>query len=535
MNKQLIAVATLLATNPAIGSAELVTIVEDINPVGITASSEFSPAQTVNNLINGSGLSGDRHDDHASAETMWHTFENPTATAPATGLPPYPAWIRFDFSEPKKFDEISIWNHNQTGLTDRGFRQTVIYGCSDGSNWRRLASIDLEQGGSAAQSVAVSTDTPLTGLILAAVSNHGGAYYGLSEVRFSSNRQVTLDEAPFPTGITCQPTRIYRHRPDGHAGREITVRFHGARLYGQGEIDVAVAGYPPETVKFSTDPRGVAERSVLLPPDASVDREAQVSLSVRSGKREIHSSLVVPAQRQWKIYIIPHSHVDIGYTNTQDNCEFIHTRNILEAIKLARETAHFPPESRFLWDTEVSWPAERLLANGTQEEKEAMLDAIREGIIHVGASYVNDNTSVTADEEFAALFGPTKEIEKLTGRQFKTMMQVDVPGMSWGTVQAAARHDIPYVFLFNNGSTRVGLSMELSFRPFWWIGPDGQSKVLCIQAGSYEPCALIKGKYVWPSMMGQTDRSKLPAVVRTENPRENFIDAYLWGARLPAL
>ena len=460
-------------------------------------------------------------------------FENPTATAPATGLPPYPAWIRFDFSEPKKFDEISIWNHNQTGLTDRGFRQAVIYGCSDGSKWRRLASIDLEQGGSAAQSVAVSTDTPLTGLILAAVSNHGGAYYGLSEVRFSSNRQVTLDEAPFPTGITCRPTRIYRHRPDGHAGREITVRFHGARLYGQGEIDVAVAGYPPETVEFSTDPRGVAETSVLLPPDASVDREAQVSLSVRSGKREIRNSLVVPAQRQWKIYIIPHSHVDIGYTNTQDNCEFIHTRNILEAIKLARETAHFPPESRFLWDTEVSWPAERLLANGTDEEKEAMLDAIREGIIHVGASYVNDNTSVTADEEFAALFGPTKEIEKLTGRQFKTMMQVDVPGMSWGTVQAAARHGIPYVFLFNNGSTRVGLSMELSFRPFWWIGPDGQSKVLCIQAGSYEPCALIKGKYVWPSMMGQTDRSKLPAVVRTENPRENFIDAYLWGAGLP--
>ncbi len=146
---------------------------------------------------------------------------------------------------------------------------------------------------------------------------------------------------------------------------------------------------------------------------------------------------------------------------------------------------------------------------------------------------MNDNTSVTAEEEFTALFGPTKEIEKLTGRPFKTMMQADVPGMSWGTVQAAARHGIPYVFLFNNGFTRVGLSMELSFHPFWWIGPDGQSKVLCIQAGSYKPCALIKGKYVWPSMMGQTDRSKLSAVVRTEHSRENFIDAYLWGTGLP--
>lgn len=345
--------------------------------------------------------------------------------------------------------------------------------------------------------------------------------------------QPVIDAAPFPAAITCRPTRIYRHRPDGHAGREIIVQFAGGRLHGEGEAVVAVAGYAPETVRILANPEGVAQTSVLLPPGASVDREAQVSISVRSGQREIRRSLMVPAQRQWKIYIIPHSHVDIGYTNTQDNCEFIHSRNILEAIKLARETAHFPPESRFRWDTEVCWPAERLLANGTDEEKQAMLDAIKAGVIHVGASYVNDNTSVSADEEFAALFGPTQEIEKLTGRKFKTMMQVDVPGMSWGAVQAAARHGIRYVFLFNNGSTRVGRSMEVSFRPFWWIGPDGQSRVLCIQAGSYEPCALIKGKHVWPGMMGQTDRGKLPAVVRTADPRENFIDAYLWGTELP--
>ena len=155
-------------------------------------------------------------------------------------------------------------------------------------------------------------------------------------------------------------------------------------------------------------------------------------------------------------------------------------------------------------------------------------DAVRQGIIHIGASYINDNTSVSADEEFAAFFGPTKRIEKLTGIKFDTIMQVDIPGMSWGVVPAAARHGIPYVFIFNNGCDRVGLSMELSHRPFWWIGPDGKSKVLCLQPGSYGPCAEIKGKYYWPMMMGQTDRTKLPAVVKTNNPREHFIDDYLW-------
>ena len=153
---------------------------------------------------------------------------------------------------------------------------------------------------------------------------------------------------------------------------------------------------------------------------------------------------------------------------------------------------------------------------------------MRQGIIHIGASYINDNTSVSADEEFAAFFGPTKRIEKLTGVKFDTVMQVDIPGMSWGVVPAAALHGIPYALLFNNGGDRVGLSMELSHRPFWWVGQDGKSKVLCLQPGSYAPCAQIKGKFYWPARMGETDRAKLSGVVKSANPRANFIDDYLW-------
>ena len=335
-------------------------------------------------------------------------------------------------------------------------------------------------------------------------------------------REVASKDSPFPTEMKCKVEAFYGHRTDGKAGRAITLAFTDAKLYG--DVSVEASG---ETTRFD-NLSGTSQLKCLLPPGLGITCECTVRIAVRQGQKSLERSVTVPPSRQWTVYLLTHSHVDIGYTTTQDNVEFIHRQNILEAIKLAKATENYPAAARFRWDTEVAWPAERLLANGTEEEKKALIEAVRQGIIHIGASYINDNTSVSADEEFAAFFGPTKQIEKLTGVKFDTVMQVDIPGMSWGFIPAAARHGIPYALLFNNGSDRVGLSMELSHRPFWWVGQDGKSKVLCLQPGSYAPCAQIKGKFYWPARMGQTDRAKLSSVVKSANPRVNFIDDYLW-------
>ncbi len=76
--------------------------------------------------------------------------------------------------------------------------------------------------------------------------------------------------------------------------------------------------------------------------------------------------------------------------------------------------------------------------------------------------------------------------------------------------------------------------MELSFKPFWWLGPDGKSKILFLQPGSYVPGAKFKGFAYWPLMAGQTDTSKLLRIIKTDHPRENFIDSYL-AEKLPEL
>ncbi|WP_316834197.1 glycoside hydrolase family 38 C-terminal domain-containing protein [Pedobacter nutrimenti] len=362
---------------------------------------------------------------------------------------------------------------------------------------------------------------------IAAESNWGGDVYGLSEVEFSSSPELKDAALPHPLDISCASTNVYRYCKDGKPGREVILTFLGSNLYQSSAIEATVDGRT-ETTLLPFNKYGYETAKVLLPSEVGVEKEIQVFIKLISGNKVIRKSFMLPKQRQWTVYIYPHSHVDIGYTNTQANVEIIHKRNLLSGMKLAKETSNYPDGARYLWNPEVIWPVERYLKNATPTEKSELLEAIRKGYIHLDAGYINDNTSVTANEEFPRYFGDAKSLEKLTGIPVKTIVQTDVPGMTWGIVPMAAQFGIKYVFADFNGSDRIGLADKLNFRPFWWIGQDGTSKVLFLQPGDYTPGARAKGYKYWPLMAGQKDPNKLLQIVKTDHPRENFIDDYLW-------
>ena len=233
--------------------------------------------------------------------------------------------------------------------------------------------------------------------------------------------------------------------------------------------------------------------------------------------------------------IYPHSHVDIGYTNTQANVEIIHKRNLINGIELARKTCRISRRFHGIFGIlKFCGPWRRYLKTASPQEKQGIIDAVSKGYLHLDAGYIHTNTSTSADNEFFEYFRYGKELEKLTGVKIETLVQVDIPGMSWGVVPVAAKLGIKYCFALNNGSDRVGLSTDLSFKPFWWVGPDGKSKILFLQPGSYTPGANAKGFAYWPLMAGQTDPSKLIQIVKTDHPRDNFVDKYL-SEKLPEL
>jgi alpha-mannosidase len=89
---------------------------------------------------------------------------------------------------------------------------------------------------------------------------------------------------------------------------------------------------------------GIDHYSVLLPPGVGVKSDCVVRITLRTSGHEVSESVSVPTKRQWSVYIYPHSHADIGYTNTHANVELIHKRNLINGIELAKKTAGYPDD-----------------------------------------------------------------------------------------------------------------------------------------------------------------------------------------------
>lgn len=188
----------------------------------------------------------------------------------------------------------------------------------------------------------------------------------------------------------------YKHRADGKPGREVLLIYNGEKSLIGAKLEIKT-NFGSETIVLNTERKDSI--SVILPPEVGVNRDDTVMSHLVIGKNKISKVLIVPSLRQWTVYIYPHSHVDIGYTNTQANVEIIHKRNLDNAIELAEKTKNYPAGARYVWNPEVTWPIERYLKSETPQRKAKLLQAIKDGYIAVDAGYVSTNTSTSSDEE----------------------------------------------------------------------------------------------------------------------------------------
>ena len=334
-----------------------------------------------------------------------------------------------------------------------------------------------------------------------------------------------------PDLLNVQVQNRYKYRSDGQPGRVIQLSYRGSENLTTAKVKI-ISKYGNEALVVE----GVRNDSipVFLSPKIGVDQTDTVVVSLQLSNQQVSREVIVPKMRHWTVYIYPHSHVDIGYTNTQANCEFIHKHNLDVAMDLIEKTANYPEDARFRWNPEVTWPVERYLATESKEKKERLMKFIKDGSISIDAGYISTNTSAASDEELLHLFSFGKKMARESGRPVQTMVQVDVPGMSWGVVSAAKQMGIKYCLSPYNGIGRIGLASQFECKPFWWVGPDKKTKVLFLQTGSYNPGAQLKGMPYAMEIMGQTDRSKIMPFIKTDNPRAHFIDPYL-DQRLPWL
>jgi alpha-mannosidase len=330
-------------------------------------------------------------------------------------------------------------------------------------------------------------------------------------------------EIAFPVDMECVAQPYYQYHQDGTPGRVIIVKLKGAKLFGKARVEVAVKG-KREVNEIPAADTAYSFCTILLPSDIGLKEEAKVTLTLRQGFNKLKKSITVSPMRHWTVYIYPHSHVDIGYTNTQANVEILHKRNIDEGIKLAEATRDYPSGAGYHWNPEVTWPLERYWHDATADQKERIVKAIQNNYLCVDASYLNLNTSACSDEELFQIFRFSREMQRLTGVHVSTLQQMDIPGMTWGLVPVMAQEGVKYVMSWPN-SCRVGYARSLDEKPFWWVGPDGKSKVLFFQPGGYgNSGSMTKGGATGRPWFGQRDPVKVPAIIKTGSANVNFLD-----------
>jgi hypothetical protein len=184
--------------------------------------------------------------------------------------------------------------------------------------------------------------------------------------------------------------------------------------------------------------------------------------------------------KHYDIYLLPHSHVDIGYTQVQSEVEKTQKENITKAIEIAEKSSKLPAEAQFRWNTEVMWPVECYLKNATEEEKETFINAVQKGWIELDGIYANLLTELCRPEELYRAFEYGKEVGEVCDVEIKSAMMSDIPGTTWGIIPVMAQNGIKYFSIGTNTFERIGDIIEkLGDKPFYWQSPSGEEKVLC--------------------------------------------------------
>ena len=237
---------------------------------------------------------------------------------------------------------------------------------------------------------------------------------------------------------------------------------------------VAVAGQEPRPLELTFG-------SHTLPYTiAAADAERTLDVAIEVGGQRVAARAVpLPPTRKLTVYMLPHSHTDIGYTAIQTDIEEKQINNLLQGLADARRTADYPEGARFVWNVEVLWAADLFLNRLSPQQQDEFCDAVKRGQLALNGMYLNELTGLCRPEELVRLFRYATQLGERTGVPVDSAMISDVPGYTWGTVTAMAQAGIKYFSVAPNYFDRIGdILVQWENKPFWWIGPDGQSKVL---------------------------------------------------------
>lgn len=289
-----------------------------------------------------------------------------------------------------------------------------------------------------------------------------------------------------PDRVDVRPLPVYLH--ERHGGGElvdVVVRRQRWERPLRGTLTVGES-----VVELELDPadRRGGEVACRIPvPAPEAESTWVLDLEVESGT-ETHRGVFVPCRR-WTFHVVPHSHLDLGYTDHAPKALDIHARNIDRA--LADGAAH----GGYSLSLDGAIVAQRYLRERSPAAAEEFLDAVRTGAISINALYAQFLTGTPSSSEWFRGVDFAVRLAEEHGLPLPVANITDVPVYSSALPSLLAAAGIGgFVGMTNHCRAVNDDSDELHLlSPFRWAGPDG-GEVLAFFGNNYAQLADMAGR-----------------------------------------
>lgn len=271
------------------------------------------------------------------------------------------------------------------------------------------------------------------------------------------------------------------YRSNGQIARKLQIDFDGGYVTQPSELKVF---WDDKLAVLKMNPRDrILSDAEFLLPMTYTEEPKKAKVVLEQGYHKMSQPVTIAPYRKWEVHLVHQTHLDIGYTHTQQEVLERQVRQLKEAMDLADATRDYPEEARFKWHPEGMWAVEEYLRTASAAEKERFIAATRRGDIHLDVMYAQAMTGIYSEEELFELMASAKRFEKQYGVTINSAMQTDVPGYTWGLVPALAQCGVKYISVGPNWGHRIGHTYEWGDRPFYWVSPSGRDKVLFWMCG----------------------------------------------------
>lgn len=321
-----------------------------------------------------------------------------------------------------------------------------------------------------------------------------------------------------PTYDDMRATLRATHTPPVLAGRGVTVYAQPLPLFRRqagGGLRQAVRVALTADTPVRLDVR-LADRTTQVAAGSGVDlfvpevtAPTELTLTVAGvGEARVR----VTPQRKWTVYVVHHSHLDIGYTDRQGVVLRNHLEYLDSALELAERTDDWPDDARFRWTVESALPVCRWLDGRAEPVVDRFVALARSGRIEVTAMPYQLHTEACSVEELHRLLRFTDGLRDRFGIPVTSAMHTDVPGAVIGFVDALAAAGVRYLSAAHNWAGRsvpyLHGGQELG-RPFWWRSPAG-NRLLVWYTDTPHGMAYMEGNVVGLSESYEATLDLLP-------------------------